>query len=172
MRPQVPVVLLTDYDLSEADYEHNLGHERFMGEQPGQTPPIMPARGMHVALMPKLQRVRQQPCSTDCTQLQLPLLSLSAAPGPSPHPSPLTPDAACRRPPGINLTRVEASLASIIDEGQEAVVVSAQQPLSRHKAVAAALWKARRSRTEAADGGMSECTVARGELMDDHRQRG
>jgi hypothetical protein len=50
----------------------------------------------------------------------------------------------------INLTQVESSVARLIDESQEAVVVSAHHPLSRHKAIAAALWKARRTRTEQA----------------------
>jgi len=48
----------------------------------------------------------------------------------------------------INLTHVEKSVARLIDEEQSAVVVSAHHPLSRHKQLAAALWKARRSKSE------------------------
>jgi hypothetical protein len=50
----------------------------------------------------------------------------------------------------INLTHIEAAVARLIDQQQEAVVVSAHHPLSRHKAIAAALWKARRLRAEPA----------------------
>lgn len=50
----------------------------------------------------------------------------------------------------INLTHVEQSVARLIDPQQEAVVVSAHHPLSRHKGIAAALWKARRTRSEPA----------------------
>ena len=50
----------------------------------------------------------------------------------------------------INLTHVEAAVAHLVTEGQEVVVVSSHHPLSRHKAIAAALWKARRTRSEQA----------------------
>ena len=50
----------------------------------------------------------------------------------------------------INLTHVEQSVARMIDQQQEAVVVSAHHPLSRHKGIAAALWKSRRTRSEQA----------------------
>lgn len=77
----VPVVLLTDYELTEDDYSKRLTHDNFMG---------------------------------------------------------------------INLTTVERGVGRLIDAGQEAVVVSAQHPLSRHRGVAAALFKARRTRVEPA----------------------
>ena len=48
----------------------------------------------------------------------------------------------------INLTHVEQAVARLIDEQQEAVVVSAHHPLSRHKGIAAALWKARKLKAE------------------------
>jgi len=50
----------------------------------------------------------------------------------------------------MNLTHVEKALGSLVDEQQEAIVVSAHHPLSRHKQLMAALWKARRSRSEQA----------------------
>ncbi|KIZ06288.1 hypothetical protein MNEG_1669 [Monoraphidium neglectum] len=77
----IPVVLLTDYELTDDDYEKHMTQEDFM------------------------------------------------------H---------------INLTHIEAAVARLIDQQQEAVVVSAHHPLSRHKAIAAALWKARRLRAEPA----------------------
>ena len=75
----VPVVLLTDYELTEDDYSKRLSHEDFMG---------------------------------------------------------------------VNLTAVERAVARLLDPRQEAVVVSAHHPLSRHKQLLAALWKARRTRSE------------------------
>ncbi|GBF94529.1 hypothetical protein Rsub_07063 [Raphidocelis subcapitata] len=51
---------------------------------------------------------------------------------------------------GLNLTHVERSLNSILDSRQDGLVVSAHQPLSRHKLMAAAVWKARRQRAERA----------------------
>lgn len=50
----------------------------------------------------------------------------------------------------VNLTHVEQAVARLIDQQQEAVVVSAHHPLSRHKGVAAALWKARKQKAEQA----------------------
>ncbi|KAI8469957.1 MAG: hypothetical protein J3K34DRAFT_521754 [Monoraphidium minutum] len=77
----VPVVLLTDYELTEHEYANSMSQENFM------------------------------------------------------H---------------INLTHVEGAVGRLLDETQEAVVVSAHHPLSRHKAIAAALWKARVTVTEQA----------------------
>jgi hypothetical protein len=77
----VPVVLLTDYEMTDEDFEHNLKHESFMQ---------------------------------------------------------------------LNLTQVERALAALLPEGHAAIVVSAHHPLSRHKALAAALWRARVTKSERA----------------------
>ena len=58
----------------------------------------------------------------------------------------------------INLTLVEQSMARLVDEQQDVVVISAQHPLADHKALLAALWKARRTKTEpAATQGARPC---------------
>ncbi|KAF8055392.1 hypothetical protein HT031_006759 [Scenedesmus sp. PABB004] len=50
---------------------------------------------------------------------------------------------------GINVTHVEAALAHLLGEGQEAVVITSQHELHAHKQLAAALHKATRSHSEA-----------------------
>eukprot|EP00879_Flechtneria_rotunda_P030256 GHRR01032864.1.p1 GENE.GHRR01032864.1~~GHRR01032864.1.p1 ORF type:complete len:252 (+),score=57.93 GHRR01032864.1:312-1067(+) len=50
---------------------------------------------------------------------------------------------------GINVTQIEAALAHLLGEGQEAVVITTQHELHRHKQLAAALHKATRCRCEA-----------------------
>lgn len=67
----------------------------------------------------------------------------------------------------INLTTVEQSVARLIDEQQEAVVVSAHHPLSQHKQLLAALWKARRSKSEQAldQASKGECCGGSNEVL-------
>jgi hypothetical protein len=68
----------------------------------------------------------------------------------------------------INLTHVEHAVGRLVDEEQNAVVVSSFHPLSKHKGLAAALWKARRSKSEQAldqrggKGGALACLVGVG----------
>eukprot|EP00878_Enallax_costatus_P009803 GHUV01010236.1.p1 GENE.GHUV01010236.1~~GHUV01010236.1.p1 ORF type:complete len:735 (+),score=167.23 GHUV01010236.1:318-2522(+) len=50
---------------------------------------------------------------------------------------------------GINVTHVEAALAHLLAEGQEAIVITAHHELHKHKQLAAALHKATRSHSEA-----------------------
>lgn len=50
---------------------------------------------------------------------------------------------------GINVTHIENALAHLLGEGQEAVVITSHHELHAHKQLAAALYKATRTHSDA-----------------------
>ncbi len=117
----VPVVLLSDYELTEQDHDYNSHQVRVMWA-------VISGVGVLWICDLGVGRALGSHTTTNFTRLV----------------------PAQENFMHMNLTHVEKALGSIMDEQQEVVVVSAVHPLSRHTQLMAALWKARRSKSDQA----------------------